>query len=231
MVQIQNDIQTLKQNYITLKKINKVGCIIDRNLKLSSTREQVIEDLKKVKKDFKQYYSIYNQMDNILKKYEKNVDFHDKIGDDNYEKLYSTIKRLNDLKIGDLYKEIFNSGLDDDNQDGSEMNGRNEREFQNLLLERRQQELQELKQFQIISERLKEITQNMVEDIDTQKKQLDAVEMNVEKAPDNSIQAKKEIEEADSKKNSKRLHCLIYIIVIILIVIIILIAILIPLTH
>ncbi len=231
MVQIQNDIQTLKQNYITLKKINKVGCIIDRNLKLSSTREQVIEDLKKVKKDFKQYYSIYNQMDNILKKYEKNVDFHDKIGDDNYEKLYSTIKRLNDLKIRDLYKEIFNSGLDDDNQDGSEMNGRNEREFQNLLLERRQQELQELKQFQIISERLKEITQNMVEDIDTQKKQLDAVEMNVEKAPDNSIQAKKEIEEADSKKNSKRLHCLIYIIVIILIVIIILIAILIPLTH
>ncbi len=216
---------------MTLKKINKVGYIIDRNLKLSSTREQVIEDLKKVKKDFKQYYSIYNQMDNILKKYEKNVDFHDKIGDDNYEKLYSTIKRLNDLKIRDLYKEIFNSGLDDDNQDGSEMNGRNEREFQNLLLERRQQELQELKQFQIISERLKEITQNMVEDIDTQKKQLDAVEMNVEKAPDNSIQAKKEIEEADSKKNSKRLHCLIYIIVIILIVIIILIAILIPLTH
>ena len=218
---------------MTLKKINKVGYIIDRNLKLSSTREQVIEDLKKVKKDFKQYYSIYNQMDNILKKYEKNADFSDQIGDDNYEKIYSTIKRLNDLKIRDLYKEIFNSGLDDDSQDGSEMNGRNEREFQNLLLERRQQELQELKQFQIISERLKEITQNMVEDIDTQNKQLDAVEMNVEKAPDNSIQAKKEIEEANdnSKKNSKRLRCLIYIIVIILIVIIILIAIIIPLTH
>ena len=172
-------------------------------------------------------------MDNILKKYEKNADFSDQIGDDNYEKIYSTIKRLNDLKIRDLYKEIFNSGLDDDSQDGSEMNGRNEREFQNLLLERRQQELQELKQFQIISERLKEITQNMVEDIDTQNKQLDAVEMNVEKAPDNSIQAKKEIEEANdnSKKNSKRLRCLIYIIVIILIVIIILIAIIIPLTH
>ena len=60
------------------------------------------------------------------------------------------------------------------------------------------------------------MTQNMALGLDSQREQLDNVELNVEKAHDNALNAKKEIDEANkiAKKNTKKLCCLICIILV-----------------
>lgn len=218
------DIDSLKKDFIDIRKINKVTSLIDKSVKLSITRETIIEELKKVKRDFKLYYTIYDRMDGILKKYDENSDFIEKLGDDNYDKINKLISQSNDLRIRDIYQEIFNSGVDDNAQDEPEQNYQNEGDQAQMVVQaemldkkeyydKREQDLQKVHQ---ISGKLKDMTQNMALGLDSQREKLDNVELNVEKAHDNALNAKKEIDEANkiAKKNTKRLCCLIFIILV-----------------
>lgn len=218
------DIDSLKKDFIDIRKINKVTSLIDKSVKLSTTRETIIEELKKVKRDFKLYYTIYDRMDGILKKYDENSDFLEKLGDENYEKINNYISQLNELRIRDIYEEIFNSGVDDNAQDEPEQNYQNEGDQAQMVVQaemldkkeyydKREQDLQKVHQ---ISGKLKDMTQNMALGLDSQREKLDNVELNVEKAHDNALNAKKEIDEANkiAKKNTKRLCCLIFIILV-----------------
>ena len=218
------DIDSLKKDFIDIRKINKVTSLIDKSVKLSTTRETIIEELKKVKRDFKLYYTIYDRMDGILKKYDENSDFIEKLGDDNYDKINKLISQSNDLRIRDIYQEIFNSGVDDNAQDEPEQNYQNEGDQAQMVVQaemldkkeyydKREQDLQKVHQ---ISGKLKDMTQNMALGLDSQREKLDNVELNVEKAHDNALNAKKEIDEANkiAKKNTKRLCCLIFIILV-----------------
>ncbi len=184
----------------------------------------MVEELKKVKRDFRTYYKIYERMDGLLKKYDENSDFLEKLGDENYEKINNYISQLNELRIRDIYEEIFNSGVDDNAQDEPEQNYQNEGDQAQMVVQaemldkkeyydKREQDLQKVHQ---ISGKLKDMTQNMALGLDSQREKLDNVELNVEKAHDNALNAKKEIDEANkiAKKNTKRLCCLIFIILV-----------------
>lgn len=220
-----DDINSLKEDFIAIRKINRVTSIMDKSVKSSTTRETIIEDLKKVKKDFRVYYTIYNRMDGVLKKYDENSDFLEQLGDEYYEKINKYISQLNELRIRDIYEEIFNSGVDDNAQDEPEQNYQNENGDQAQMViqaemldkkeyyDKREQDLQKVHQ---ISGKLKDMTQNMALGLDSQREQLDNVELNVEKAHDNALNAKKEIDEANkiAKKNTKKLCCLIFIILV-----------------
>ena len=184
----------------------------------------MVEELKKVKRDFRTYYKIYERMDGLLKKYDENSDFLEKLGDENYEKINNYISQLNELRIRDIYEEIFNSGVDDNAQDEPEQNYQNEGDQAQMVVQaemldkkeyydKREQDLQKVHQ---ISGKLKDMTQNMALGLDSQREKLDNVELNVEKAHDNALNVKKEIDEANkiAKKNTKRLCCLIFIILV-----------------
>ena len=184
----------------------------------------MVEELKKVKRDFRTYYKIYERMDGLLKKYDENSDFREKLGDEYYEKINNYISQLNELRIRDIYEEIFNSGVDDNAQDEPEQNYQNEGDQAQMVVQaemldkkeyydKREQDLQKVHQ---ISGKLKDMTQNMALGLDSQREKLDNVELNVEKAHDNALNAKKEIDEANkiAKKNTKRLCCLIFIILV-----------------
>ena len=209
---------------MAIKKIKTVSSILENSMKLSTTRETIIEELKKKKKDFKAFYKIYNRMDGILKKYDEQ-NFCGKMNDDDYDKINKLISQLNELRIRDIYEEIFNSGVDDNAQDEPEQNYQNDNGDQAQMViqaemldkkeyyDKREQDLQKVHQ---ISGKLKDMTQNMALGLDSQREQLDNVELNVEKAHDNALNAKKEIDEANkiAKKNTKKLCCLICIILV-----------------
>ena len=84
-----------------------MNTIID-NSKQISTRDQLVENLKKVKRDFKDYYLIYDKMDKIFKKYdEDNETFANKFDEDIYKAIYSRVRLLNDMKIREELYNIY----------------------------------------------------------------------------------------------------------------------------
>jgi hypothetical protein len=200
-----------------------VNTIID-NSKQISTRDQLVENLKKVKRDFKDYYLIYDKMDKIFKKYdEDNETFANKFDEDIYEAIYSRVRLLNDMKIREIYEEVCNNGIDDgdDENENYQQNDNNDDVMIQLqdhqiidkkeYYEKREEDLQKVHQ---IAGKIKDLTQDMAKNLEGQREKLDTIENHVDEAHDNAVEARKQIIKANqtSKKNTKKLCCIIFII-------------------
>jgi hypothetical protein len=201
-----------------------VNTIID-NSKQISTRDQLVENLKKVKRDFKDYYLIYDKMDKIFKKYdEDNETFANKFDEDIYEAIYSRVRLLNDMKIREIYEEVCNNGIDDgdDENENYQQNDNNNDDIMIQLqdhqiidkkeyYEKREEDLQKVHQ---IAGKIKDLTQDMAKNLEGQREKLDTIENHVDEAHDNAVEARKQIIKANqtSKKNTKKLCCIIFII-------------------
>jgi hypothetical protein len=200
-----------------------VNTIID-NSKQISTRDQLVENLKKVKRDFKDYYLIYDKMDKIFKKYdEDNETFANKFDEDIYKAIYSRVRLLNDMKIREIYEEVCNSGIDDgdDENENYQQNDNNDDIMIQLqdhqiidkkeYYEKREEDLQKVHQ---IAGKIKDLTQDMAKNLEGQREKLDTIENHVDEAHDNAVEARKQIIKANqtSKKNTKKLCCIIFII-------------------
>jgi hypothetical protein len=200
-----------------------VNTIID-NSKQISTRDQLVENLKKVKRDFKDYYLIYDKMDKIFKKYdEDNETFANKFDEDIYEAIYSRVRLLNDMKIREIYEEVCNNGIDDgdDENENYQQNDNNDDVMIQLqdhqiidkkeYYEKREEDLQKVHQ---IAGKIKDLTQDMAKTLEGQREKLDTIENHVDEAHDNAVEARKQIIKANqtSKKNTKKLCCIIFII-------------------
>jgi hypothetical protein len=200
-----------------------VNTIID-NSKQISTRDQLVENLKKVKRDFKDYYLIYDKMDKIFKKYdEDNETFANKFDEDIYKAIYSRVRLLNDMKIREIYEEVCNNGIDDgdDENENYQQNDNNDDVMIQLqdhqiidkkeYYEKREEDLQKVHQ---IAGKIKDLTQDMAKNLEGQREKLDTIENHVDEAHDNAVEARKQIIKANqtSKKNTKKLCCIIFII-------------------
>lgn len=200
-----------------------MNTIID-NSKQISTRDQLVENLKKVKRDFKDYYLIYDKMDKIFKKYdEDNETFANKFDEDIYEAIYSRVRLLNDMKIREIYEEVCNNGIDDgdDENENYQQNDNNDDVMIQLqdhqiidkkeYYEKREEDLQKVHQ---IAGKIKDLTQDMAKNLEGQREKLDTIENHVDEAHDNAVEARKQIIKANqtSKKNTKKLCCIIFII-------------------
>ena len=200
-----------------------MNTIID-NSKQISTRDQLVENLKKVKRDFKDYYLIYDKMDKIFKKYdEDNETFANKFDEDIYEAIYSRVRLLNDMKIREIYEEVCNNGIDDgdDENENYQQNDNNDDIMIQLqdhqiidkkeYYEKREEDLQKVHQ---IAGKIKDLTQDMAKNLEGQREKLDTIENHVDEAHDNAVEARKQIIKANqtSKKNTKKLCCIIFII-------------------
>lgn len=200
-----------------------MNTIID-NSKQISTRDQLVENLKKVKRDFKDYYLIYDKMDKIFKKYdEDNETFANKFDEDIYEAIYSRVRLLNDMKIKEIYEEVCNNGIDDgdDENENYQQNDNNDDVMIQLqdhqiidkkeYYEKREEDLQKVHQ---IAGKIKDLTQDMAKNLEGQREKLDTIENHVDEAHDNAVEARKQIIKANqtSKKNTKKLCCIIFII-------------------
>jgi hypothetical protein len=200
-----------------------VNTIID-NSKQISTRDQLVENLKKVKRDFKDYYLIYDKMDKIFKKYdEDNETFANKFDEDIYKAIYSRVRLLNDMKIREIYEEVCNNGIDDgdDENENYQQNDNNDDIMIQLqdhqiidkkeYYEKREEDLQKVHQ---IAGKIKDLTQDMAKNLEGQREKLDTIENHVDEAHDNAVEARKQIIKANqtSKKNTKKLCCIIFII-------------------
>lgn len=200
-----------------------MNTIID-NSKQISTRDQLVENLKKVKRDFKDYYLIYDKMDKIFKKYdEDNETFANKFDEDIYKAIYSRVRLLNDMKIREIYEEVCNNGIDDgdDENENYQQNDNNDDVMIQLQVhqiidkkeyyEKREEDLQKVHQ---IAGKIKDLTQDMAKNLEGQREKLDTIENHVDEAHDNAVEARKQIIKANqtSKKNTKKLCCIIFII-------------------
>lgn len=200
-----------------------MNTIID-NSKQISTRDQLVENLKKVKRDFKDYYLIYDKMDKIFKKYdEDNETFANKFDEDIYKAIYSRVRLLNDMKIREIYEEVCNNGIDDgdDENENYQQNDNNDDVMIQLqdhqiidkkeYYEKREEDLQKVHQ---IAGKIKDLTQDMAKNLEGQREKLDTIENHVDEAHDNAVEARKQIIKANqtSKKNTKKLCCIIFII-------------------
>ena len=200
-----------------------MNTIID-NSKQISTRDQLVENLKKVKRDFKDYYLIYDKMDKIFKKYdEDNETFANKFDEDIYKAIYSRVRLLNDMKIREIYEEVCNNGIDDgdDENENYQQNDNNDDIMIQLqdhqiidkkeYYEKREEDLQKVHQ---IAGKIKDLTQDMAKNLEGQREKLDTIENHVDEAHDNAVEARKQIIKANqtSKKNTKKLCCIIFII-------------------
>jgi hypothetical protein len=200
-----------------------VNTIID-NSKQISTRDQLVENLKKVKRDFKDYYLIYDKMDKIFKKYdEDNETFANKFDEDIYKAIYSRVRLLIDMKIREIYEEVCNNGIDDgdDENENYQQNDNNDDIMIQLqdhqiidkkeYYEKREEDLQKVHQ---IAGKIKDLTQDMAKNLEGQREKLDTIENHVDEAHDNAVEARKQIIKANqtSKKNTKKLCCIIFII-------------------
>jgi hypothetical protein len=203
--------------------------IIENSKKLS-TRDQLVDNLKEVKRDFRDYFLIYDKMDKILRKYDDDYieTIKNKLGEENYETIYSMVRLLNDMKIRDIYEEVCNNGVDDedDENENYQQNPNNDDVMIQLQIheiidkkeyyQKREEDLQKVHQ---IAGKIKDITQDMAKTLEGQRDQLENIEHNVDKAHDNAVDAGKQIKEANqnSKKNTKKLCCIIFIIAVALI--------------
>ena len=201
-----------------------MNTIID-NSKQLSTRDQLVDNLSKVKRDFKDYYLIYDKMDKIFKKYDDgdNETFANKFDEDIYETIYSRVRLLNDMKIREIYEEVCNNGIGDgdDENENYQQNDNNDDMMIQLqdhqiidkkeYYEKREEDLQKVHQ---IAGKIKDLTQDMAKTLEGQREKIDTIENHVDEAHDNAVEARQQIIKANqtSKKNTKRLCCIIFII-------------------
>lgn len=212
---MQKDKEKLEKYFMDLRKLAKVERIIG-DIKNISTQEEIFNLFMNVKKDFKTYFKIYQDMSRILDKYQDNDKFKEKCGEDNFKKIEQKINLLNQINITSIYNYIAsNSDDNDDNQLKEEENqdANQQEQIQELIdnkeyLQHRNKELQQIHQ---TAAQLKDLTDDMAKQLNQQGEQLDVIEENVDKAAENAADAKKEIEAADknSKKNTKKMICLI----------------------
>lgn len=177
----------------------------------------------KVKHDFLSYFKIYQKMSDILKKYENNAKFIEALKEDHYLKIIKKINMLNEINITKIYNYIqTNSNQSEDIglNESEDQNEDNQVQGQQVLQEiisnqeyykEREKELQKIHQ---TAAQLKDFTDEMAKEVNSQGEILENVEVNVDKAAENVSEAKKNIEEAEkkSKKNRKKMCCLIVII-------------------
>ena len=212
---MQKDIENLKKSFMDLRKITKVENIIG-NINNISTNEETFKLFTNAKKDFINYFKIYQDMSRILDKYKDNAKFKANIGEDNYKKIEQKINLLNQINITSAYNYITSNSDDkDDNQPKEEENqdAKQQEQMQELIdnkeyLEHRNKELQQIHK---TAAQLKDLTDDMAKQLNQQGEKLDVIEENVDKAAENAAEAKKEIETANknSKKNTKKMICLI----------------------
>ena len=212
---MQKDKEKLEKYFMDLRKLAKVERIIG-DIKNISTQEEIFNLFMNVKKDFKTYFKIYQDMSRILDKYQDNDKFKEKCGEDNFKKIEQKINLLNQINITSIYNYITsNSDDNDDNQLKEEENqdANQQEQIQELIdnkeyLQHRNKELQQIHQ---TAAQLKDLTDDMAKQLNQQGEKLDVIEENVDKAAENAADAKKEIEAANknSKKNTKKMICLI----------------------
>lgn len=203
---------------MNLKK-NKIDKIISNSENIT-TREELTNNLKKQKRDLKKYFDIYQKMENIINNFKGNETFLKKLDDIIKEKL----ELLNKIEFKEIYHDIFATSVDDDEEnDNYQENENNENkedmvQLQTQEIMNRQEYYKErekdLQKVHKTAAQLKDLTQNMAQEINKQGEILDNIELNVEKAQQNSKDAKEEIIKANetAKKNRKKLCCLILII-------------------
>ena len=212
---MQKDKEKLEKYFMDLRKLAKVERIIG-DIKNISTQEEIFNLFMNVKKDFKTYFKIYQDMSRILDKYQDNEQFKQKCGEDNFKKIEQKINLLNQINITSIYNYITsNSNDNDDNQPKEEekQDANQQEQMQELIdnkeyLEHRNKELQQIHK---TAAQLKDLTDDMAKQLNQQGEKLDVIEENVDKAAENAADAKKEIEAANknSKKNTKKMICLI----------------------
>jgi t-SNARE complex subunit (syntaxin) len=208
---------------MALNRIQKITRIIEQSE--SCSRDEIVNKLRKEKKEFKKFYKYYEQSDEILTQKEDDPYFTDKLNQDNNEKIVDQIKLLNEMDIKSIYNEIFNDNnngeyeMANEEEQNNEEDHKEEYQYQAQLINN--QEMlkvrgEELQKIHKTAAQIKDMTQNMANELQNQAEQLDNIESNVEKAHNNAVEAKKEIETADkiSKGNSKRPCCIIIIILI-----------------
>ena len=203
---------------MNLKK-NKIDKIISNSENIT-TREELTNNLKKQKRDLKKYFDIYQKMENIINNFKGNETFLKKLDDIIKEKL----ELLNKIEFKEIYHDIFATSVDDDEEnDNYQENENNENkedmvQLQTQEIMNRQEYYKErekdLQKVHKTAAQLKDLTQNMAQEINKQGEILDNIELNVEKAQQNSKEAREEIKKANeaAKKNRKKLCCLILII-------------------
>ena len=215
---MQKDKEKLEKDFMNLRKFNKVEKIIN-DLKNVSTQEEIFNLFMNVKKDFKNYFQIYLDMNKIYNKYKDNDEFIKQFGEEHFKKIEQKINLLDQINVTSIYNYITgNSDDNDDNQPNEEINqdAKQQEQMQELIdnkefLEQRSKELQQIHK---TAAQLKDITDDMAKQLNQQGEKLDIIEENVDKAAENAADAKKEIETAEknSKKNSKKLCCFLIII-------------------
>lgn len=223
---MQKDKEKLEKCFLDLRKFSKIEKIINE-FKNDSNQQEISNLLMNEKKNFKNYFKIYQDMNIILNKYKNNNEFVQKFGgEENFKKIEIKIQLLNEINITSIYNYIIsNSDDNDDNQPNEEVDQdmKQQAQAQELidnseLLKQRNKELQEIHK---TAAQLKDITDDMAKQINQQGEKLDIIEENVDKAADNAKEAKKEIEKAEknSKKNSKNMCILLVLVFLFLVVI------------
>lgn len=212
---------------MSLKK-NKLDKIITDSENIT-TREEVTNNLKKQKRDLKKYFEVYQKMENIINNYKDNQEFLKKYDENNIIK--EKLESLSKIEFKEIYHDIFATSVDDNEEDDDYQENENNQNNENMVqlqtqeIMNRQEYYKErekdLQKVHKTAAQLKDLTQNMAQEINKQGEILDNIEANVEKAQENAKDAHEEIKKADetSKKNRKKLCCLITIILVALIAI------------
>ena len=212
---MQKDKENLEKYFMNLRKVPKVDKIIG-DIKNISTQEEIFNLFMNVKKEFKIYFKIYQDMNRLVDKYKNNENFKEKFGEDNFKKIEQKLNLLEQINITSIYNYITSNSDDNDNDQPKEeenQEAKQQEQMQELIdnkefLEHRNKELQQIHK---TAAQLKDLTDDMAKQLNQQGEKLDIIEENVDKAAENAADAKKEIEAANknSKKNTKKMICLI----------------------
>ena len=181
---------------------------------------------------FSKYYFLYKQSSDILEKYEGNdKKLSEKLSNEDLGKIQKQISELKAIRLKEIYDRIISMKSQNENNEdiafyeSNNNNNDQENNEDNLKLQIKSQEIlnneeflkereKELQEIHKTSAQIKEMTQHMAMQVNNQGEKLELIENNVQTALENAEAGKKEIQEADktSKKNRKKLCCLIFII-------------------
>ena len=181
---------------------------------------------------FSKYYFLYQQSSDILEKYEGNdKKLSEKLSNEDLGKIQKQISELKAIRLKEIYDRIISMKSQNENNEdiafyeSNNNNNDQENNEDNLKLQIKSQEIlnneeflkereKELQEIHKTSAQIKEMTQHMAMQVNNQGEKLELIENNVQTALENAEAGKKEIQEADktSKKNRKKLCCLIFII-------------------
>ena len=197
-------------------------------LKDNNSLEEEKQKLKKDMKLFYRYFSLYENSDEILKKY-KAKEFSELFPDEmeTFFEIQKLIKFLNDIKINEIYKDLRNQEFEEENKEFKMINNNlknEEKKLENLInsnkdditLELRKKEIEDLK---LIVNQMKEAKQRIDLRVKEQEAELDIIEENVVK-PEKSeplITAKEEIEK--SSDNLKKKICILISVVAVVVIV------------